>query len=135
MSRVPLRTSKTSLSIVERAYRGSLEEQYGHIVWLTQIMKAMGAPTSIVLKGDTVLYATRDQPRNGLTLGDIRIDALSHYESGIQSLLDLQVPVYAWSSDLERLDLSADELIPGVQALGHAGLIELIRRLDCVWYW
>lgn len=135
MSQLPLRTSKTSLSIVERAYRGSLEEQYGHIVWLTRIMKAMGAPTAIMLKGDTVLYATRHQPRSGLSLGDIRIEALSHYESSIQSLLDLQVPVYAWGPDLARLALRVEELIPGVRPLDHAALIDLIRRLDCVWYW
>ncbi len=135
MSRPPLRTSKTSLSIVERAYRGSLEEQYGHIVWLTQIMKAMGAPTSILLKGDTVMYATMGQPRQGLSLGDIHISALSHYESSIQTLLDLQVPVHVWGRDLDRLGLTLEDMVPGVQSLDNAGLIDLIRRLDCVWYW
>jgi sulfur relay (sulfurtransferase) DsrF/TusC family protein len=135
MTRAALRTSKTSLSIIERAYRGSLEEQYGHIVWLTQIMKAMGAPTSILLKGDTVLYAKRQQPRSRLRLGDIDIAALSHYESSIEQLLALQVPVYAWQGDLERLALNPADLVSGVQRLDPAGLIGLIRRLDCVWYW
>lgn len=135
MSDTPLRTSKSSLCIIERAYRGSLEEQYGHIVWLTRIMKAMGAPTSLLLKGDTVLYGVRNQPVRSLSLGDIRIDALSHYESSIAGLIELQVPVYAWDKDVIRLGIAPKELLPGIRPLDPLGLSNLIQTLDCVWYW
>jgi len=130
-----IKTSKTSLSIVERAYRGSLEEQYGHIVWLTKIMHAMGAPTSILLKGDTVLYAKRSQPRLSLQLGTIKVDTLSHYESTIEELLRNDVPVYVWRDDLTRLGLATGDLVAGVRPIGHPELVGLVRQLDCVWYW
>lgn len=127
--------SKSSLAIIERAYRGSLEEQYGHIVWLTRVMKGMGAATALLLKGDTVMYARRGQPRMALAIGDLTVSDVSHYESSIEELLRLAVPVYAWQPDLARLQLGADSLIEGVVPVGDADMLSLIQRFDCVWYW
>ena len=73
------RGSKSSLAILERAYRGSLEEQYGHIVWLSRVMKGMGADHALLLKGDTVMFARRDQPRTSLCIGDTVVNDVSHY--------------------------------------------------------
>lgn len=127
--------SKSSLTIIERAYRGSLEEQYGHILWLTRIMKAMGAPTALLLKGDTVNFAIRGQPRLALRIGDMNVAGLSHHESGVAALLEAGVPLYVWHPDMERLHLAADALLPGVSVLREAALPALIHQFDCVWYW
>lgn len=127
--------SKSSLAIIEHAYRGALEEQYGHILWLTRIMKAMGAPTALLLKGDTVAFARRGQAHLAVRVGDISVVDISHHESGVAALLDAGVPVYAWRTDLERLHLDADELLPGVAMLHGRALSVLIDQYDCVWYW
>ncbi|MDF3835353.1 DsrE family protein [Cupriavidus basilensis] len=127
--------SKSSLTIIERAYRGGLEEQYGHILWLTRIMKAMGAPTALLLKGDTVNFALREQPRLVLRIGDANVSGLSHHESGVVALLEAGVPLYAWHADIERLHLAADDLLPGVSVLHEAELSPLMNQFDCVWYW
>lgn len=129
------RPSKTSLAIIERSYRGSLEEQYGHIVWLSRIMKGMNAPTSLMLKGDTVLFARLGQPQVRLTIGDLELDVLSHYESGIQDLLAMQVPVYVWVNDVARLQLEESDMVEGVQFVRASDMPTLINRYNCIWYW
>ncbi|WP_345812303.1 hypothetical protein AAGS40_15035 [Paraburkholderia sp. PREW-6R] len=134
-TRTTKRRSKSSLAIVERAFRGSLEEQYGHIVWLSRVMHGMGAATALLLKGDTVAFARAGQPRVALTLGDLRIDSLSHYETTINDLLRDGVSVYAWQADCLRRGLAPTALIPGVERIGDDALSTLIQQFDCVWYW
>lgn len=126
---------KSSLAIVERAYRGSLEEQYGHIVWLSRVMKAMDADHALLLKGDAAMYARKDQPRMTLTIGDLPVSDLSHYESATRQLLAQGVNVYIWQPDVQRLGLSPEQLVEGVQLLDPTGMPALIHRHDCVWYW
>lgn len=131
----PRSRSKRSLTIVERAYRGSIEEQYGHILWLSRIMKGMGAPTALLLKGDTVNFARRGQPALHLQIGDLAVTGLSHHESGVEALLTAGVPVYFWQADAERLNLPAASLVKGVQAVRADEMPALINQFDCIWYW
>ena len=127
--------SKSSLAIIERAYRGSLEEQYGHIAWLSLVMNGMKADTALLLKGDTAMFARRHQPRIALTIGDTTVADISHYESCIHRLLEQQVPVFVWQPDAQRLQLTPELLIEGVQPVGAADMPALVQRYDCVWYW
>lgn len=129
------RRSRSSLAVVEQAYRGSLEEQYGHIVWLSRVMRQMGADHALLLKADTVLFARRDQPALALTLGGLTIGGLSHHESGVAALVAANVPVYAWRPDLHRLRLSPADLIDGVESVDEADMPTLIHRFNNVWYW
>ena len=126
---------KSSLAIVERAYRGSVEDQYGHIVWLSRVMHGMGAVTAILLKGDTIFFARRNQPRQALAIGGIELDDVSHYATAVKELLAVGVPVYAYANDCARCGQSAEDLIEGVELIDDAGLVQLILQYDCVWYW
>lgn len=134
-TRAKKRPSKSSLAIIERAFRGSLEEQYGHIVWLSRVMHGMGAVTGLLLKSDTVMFARASQRRVALTIGDLRIDDVSHYESTISDLLTEGVPVYAWRPDCVRVGLAGAALISGIQLIDEPDLPILIQQFDCVWYW
>jgi len=129
------RKSKSSLAVLERAYRGSLEDQYGHIVWLSRVMKGMGADHALLLKGDTVLFSRSGQPQLSLSLGDLLVDDLSHHGAGVEALLAQGAEVFVWAPDLERLRLEPGSLIAGVQPVRERELLGLLTRFDCVWYW
>ena len=127
--------SKSSLAILERAYRGSVEDQYGHIVWLSKVMHGMGAATAVLLKGDTVFFAKKHQPMQQLTIGGVCLDGLSHYETTVRELVTSGVPVFAYQSDCARYGLGPEALVEGVEMIDDAGLVMLVCRYDCVWYW
>jgi hypothetical protein len=126
--------AKTSLAVVERAFRGTIEEQYGHIVWLSGIMRAMKAPHSVLLRGPAVLFGTADQPRQSLQVGDLLLTGLPHYESALRSLVHNGGAAYVYEPDVARYGIRS-RLMPEVTPVNDAGVIALYEAHHYVWYW
>lgn len=131
--RAPRAPVKNSLAIVERAFRGTIEEQYGHIVWLSGVMRAMKARHSLLLRGPAVLFAATHQPRQSLQIGDMHVTGLPHYESMIDTLAEGGA-VYAYAPDTVRYGI-ASRLLANVRKVDNAGVIELYESHHHVWYW
>ena len=132
---IPKARGKTSLAIVERAFRGTLEEQYGHIIWLSRVVRKMGGQTSLLLKGDAVLFAVREQTAQVLQIGNALISGLPHYESTLEEMKKEQVPLFAFRPDMERLNILEARLVPGVVPIGLKDLAVMCGKYDAVWFW
>lgn len=122
------------LGVIERAYRGTVEEQYGHILWICFSLHRMGGPIGVLLRGNAVLYARQDQQQLSMSVGGIPV-SLPNYEVSVKGLLAEGAPVYALSSDLDRLQIAPDELCTGVMPIDAAGLPDLFSTYDVIWYW
>jgi predicted peroxiredoxin len=126
---------RRSLAIVEVAFRGTVEEQYGHIVWLSRVIRKMGAEHSLLLQGDAVLYAVACQPTLKLDFGPSCVEHLSHYENTMRDILREGVSVYVRTSDCKRLGISSEKLIDGVRGVEAFELPGIFETHDCIWYW
>jgi hypothetical protein len=124
-----------SLAIVERAYRGALEEQYANILWLVHVLRRMNGNVNVLLCGNAVRYAIRDQPHVTLTVGDIRLDSLPHYESEVRALVSSGGAVYVHTGDCERLNVRPERLLPEVIQVSPADLPNLFKDHNRIWYW
>lgn len=132
--RTPRTPAKNSLAIVERAFRGTIEEQYGHIVWLSGVMRAMHARHSLLLRGPAVLFAASGQPRQTLQIGDIVVSGLPHYESMVRQLIEGGGLTYVFEPDVHRYELTT-RLMPEVTIVDAAGVVSLYESHHHVWYW
>lgn len=126
---------KNCLAIVERAFRGAIEEQYGHIIWLTRSLRMMRCEVDLMLRGNTVLYGLKDQPHQALEIGGVTISHLPHYESALRALLDDRATVFADRAATQRLGIGVQRLIDGIILYDAEDFAEIIHRYDNIWYW
>jgi sulfur relay (sulfurtransferase) DsrF/TusC family protein len=123
------------LSIVDTAYRATLEEQDDTILWLNHALRNNGAEVSILLSGNAVNYAVRGQDAAGLAFGDRRVAHPPRLDEDLARLIAAKVAVFAVEEDIRERALPADRLVAGIQKLSRAGIPEAIERFDQVWRW
>lgn len=126
------RKSASSLAIVEKAFRGALEEQYGNIVWLSECMRAMKARHNLLLCGSAVATCFVQQQQQSLVIGDLHIKTLSHFGKSVSDLISQGGRVWVLASDLDRFS-SQYQLIQGVEKA--ASMARLCLEHDKVWFW
>lgn len=123
------------LSIVETAYRATLEEQDDTILWLNHSLKNSGADVSLLLRGNAVNYAVRGQNAEGLAFGDNRLAHAPELDKDLEKLMGANVPVYIVEEDLRERGLAQAGLIGGMEKVSRKAVPALLDRFDQVWHW
>ncbi|MEX2598652.1 MAG: hypothetical protein WD533_03240 [Dehalococcoidia bacterium] len=123
------------LSVVEQAYRATLEEQDDTILWLSHMVKNAGADLHILLRSNAVNYAVTGQDASGLTIGGIPLSVPPKIDSDVQELMQAGVNVYAVREDIQALGIATQDLLPQVQVIPRREVASLFDRHDSVWYW
>jgi hypothetical protein len=125
-------TPARTLVIIERAHRGTLEEQYAHVLWLVRTLRRLSALT-LLLQGTAAVYAL-DRPADearpaeracGLT-DDTRATMLSLAEEGTGLLVA--------ATSLRELGLGECPLLPGVRALSDREVAAQWAAHDRIWF-
>ncbi|MCZ6720828.1 MAG: DsrE family protein [Proteobacteria bacterium] len=123
------------LQIVESAYRGTLEEQDDTIIWLTQAMKGAGGDLDVLLRGNAVSYALKDQDASGLSFGDWKQTEPPRIDEQVNGLLGKGVKVYYVDEDASERGIDKSDLVKGVQAIPRGQVAELLGAYDHAWHW
>lgn len=123
------------LSIVERAYHGTIEEQDDTILWLSHMVKKAGADISILLRSNAVNYGVMGQDASGLKFGLVALDVPPTLDTDVVNLIGAGVPTYAVREDLEDRGIRSEELVEGLRLIGRKDLAELYDSHDAIWHW
>jgi len=123
------------LSIVETAYRATLEEQDDTILWFNHAMKNAGADITILLRANAVNYALKGQDASGLEFGTLRQTHAPEIDKDVERMIAKGIPVYMVEEDARERGLSEMELIPGIQKISRKAIPELLDRHDQVFHW
>ena len=124
-----------TLSIIESAYRATLEEQDDTIVWLQGAMKGAGADLAVLLRGNAVNYLVQRQNAGGLAFGDWRQTQPPSIASDLAALAAKGVEICYVAEDLAERGIERNELINGAQPVSRASLAGLVGGYGRVWYW
>src|SRR5205823_3028897 len=92
--------SMKALSIIESAYRATLEEQDDTIVWITRAMNGAGADIDILLRGNAVNYAVKAQDASGLAFGDWHQTQPPRLADDLSGAIAKGIAVFIVSEDL-----------------------------------
>ncbi len=123
------------LSIVERAYHGTIEEQDDTILWLSHMIKNAGGDISVLLRGNAVNYAVLGQDATGLSFGDVKLEVAPTLDKDVENLIAAGVTTYVVQEDLEERGISRDEVAKGINMVGRSQVADLFDSHDSIWHW
>ena len=123
------------LSIVERAYHGTIEEQDDTILWLSHMVKDAGAEISILLRGNAVNYGVVGQDASGLSFGGVTLEVPPTLDTDVANLIAAEVPTYIVQEDLEDRGIQQSELTNGLNVISRSEVADLYDSHDSVWHW
>ena len=123
------------LSIVETAYRATIEEQDDTVLWLSHMLKNAGADISVLLRANAVNYAVKGQDASGLSFGEMKMSHPPEIDKDLEKMIEKGVPLYVVEEDAGDRGLSDEELIGGIKKVKREALPELIDQHDQVWQW
>lgn len=124
-----------TLSIIESAYRATIEEQDDTIVWLHGAMKGAGADLAVLLRGNAVNYLVERQDAGGLAFGAWRQTQPPRLATDLAGLAAKGVEIRYVAEDAAERGLARGELLAGAEPVARAAIGDLIGRYDRVWYW
>jgi intracellular sulfur oxidation DsrE/DsrF family protein len=124
-----------TLSIIESAYRATLEEQDDTIVWLHGAMKGAGADLAVLLRGNAVGYLVQKQDARGLAFGEWRQTQPPAIASDLAALAAKGVEICYVAEDLADRGIARNELINGARPVDRAAIAGLVGSFGRVWYW
>ena len=123
------------LSIVETAYRATVEEQDDTILWLNHSLKNSGADVALLLRANAVNYALRGQDASGLAFGDRNLAQPPQLDRDLERVIDSGVAVYVVEEDLRERAVPQERLISGLEKVSRGELPALLDRFEQVWHW
>ena len=123
------------LSIVETAYRATIEEQDDTILWLNHMFKNSGADISVLLRANAVNYAVKGQNASGLAFGDSSMVHAPEIDKDVEKMIEKGVPLYLVDEDAKERGLSDGDLIGGIKKINRQDVPALIDQHDQVWHW
>jgi sulfur relay (sulfurtransferase) DsrF/TusC family protein len=122
------------LSIVEVAYRATIEEQDDTATWFSGMLKGGGADIAVLLRADAVNYAVKGQNSTGLKFGNATVKG-PEMERDIKVLVDKKIPVFVVAEDLAERGIRGDQVVAGVETVDSKGVVKLIQSYDRILHW
>ena len=123
------------LSIVESAYRATIEEQDDTILWTSTALRGAGANVDVLLRGNAVNYGVKGQDASGLQFGERKQTNPPQLEDDLQRLMDLGAKVYVTTDDVAERGLERNDLIGGLEPISRSRMAKLYGDYDQIWHW
>ncbi len=121
--------SKKYLTIIESAYRATIEEQDDTALWFMHAMKNGGAEVTIVLRGNAVNYAVKGQVGTGLKFGERAVKGpdIAH---DVSALVAKKVPVLVIGEDVAARGIAPTDFLDGIEQVSAREIAKLAASHD-----
>ncbi len=126
--------SKT-LSIVERAYQGTLEEQDDQAIWLVHALKNAGLDQAILLREPAVSYAVRDQNVGAFAIAGVGAGNPPRIDEDLRKVAAKGVELYAVREDAEARGVRPEDALAEVKWISRAEVPALLQKSKRIFAW
>jgi hypothetical protein len=122
------------LNVVESAYRATLEEQDDTILWLSRALQNNGADLTLLLRGNAVNYAVR-QECPPLSFGGAGVNHPARPNEDLAKLREKGARVLAVREDIEERGISRESCVAEVELISRGDIAGLMESHEQVWHW
>ncbi len=123
------------LSVIDSAYRASLEEQDDAGMWFSLAVAKGGAKVTLLLTGNAVNYVTTGHPSKPLEIGGGEIPFPMNPNLDIQRGAEAGCSCFFIKEDAQDRGIDPGAIMAGVEGISRAGLADFIEKFDDVWHW
>ncbi len=123
------------LSIIEGAYRGTLEEQDDAAVWCTHALRNAGSDIHVLLRGNATNYAVKGHDPSGIRVGEVSIDHPPALDQDLAKFTAAGATVAVVREDLLDRGVSLDNVIDSVELVDRSKIAEIVASYDQVLHW
>lgn len=123
----------STLAIIERSHRGTVEQQYAHVLWLVHGLHRQSAMT-VLLRGGAVVYALAAAPPGPVELGGKPWGAFPDYRDALARLREDGADLLVSRTSLAGLGLADRPLLPGVEPVSDDRIAAVAAGCDRVWF-
>lgn len=124
---------RRTLAIVERAHRGTVEQQYAHVLWLVHALHRQ-SPMTVLLRGPAAVYALDTPPPRPPRLGNVAWGAFPDYRDALGRLRADGAIAFVCLASLHDLGLGERPLCPDVQTLTIDDITAMVIEHRRVWF-
>jgi len=123
------------LSVIDSAYRASLEEQDDAGLWFSSAVAKAGVDITLLLTGNAVNYAARGHQANPLRLGGAEITFPMDPNEHLERAKQIGCDCFFVREDAEERGIDPASMIPGVEGISRDKLADLVATFDDIWHW
>jgi DsrE/DsrF-like family len=127
--------AKKVVSIVDTAYRATLEEQDDTVVWFNHMLRHSGADITLLLMGNAVNYAVSGQQPPPLSFGTAAITFPPRLDQDLRKAIQAGVKLVLIRDDAEMRGIPASALMPEAEQISREQLADFLHGFDIVWHW
>jgi hypothetical protein len=122
-----------TLAIIERSHRGTVEQQYAHVLWLVHGLHRQSAMV-VLLRGGAALYSLNPQWETPLDVGGVLWGSFPDYSTALERLRVDGADVLVEAASLKRFGLDDAPLLPGIVAVNDDEIVRVAAEADRIWY-
>lgn len=123
------------LSVIDSAYRASLEEQDDAGVWFSSAVAKAGTDVTLLLTGNAVSYVAKGHNDKPLEIGGGKIAHPMDPNEHIEVAKKIGCEVFFIQEDAQERGIDPSVIMAGVEGISRANLVDFIEKFDDIWHW
>src|SRR5262249_17139430 len=123
----------TTLAIVERALRGTIEQQYAHVLWLVSGLHRQ-SPMIVLLRGAATVYALNAPTPAPPPMGGVPWGVSPDYRQALERLGADGAAVLVSATSLDQLGLTGRPMSPCVEIVTDDQIVAVAVACERIWF-
>lgn len=123
------------LSIIETAFRATLEEQDDAALWCNGALQKASLTIDLLIRGNAVNYVVSGQNPKGVRIGASTVEKPRILDEDLLRIKSAGAAIQVVREDLEERGIPLDSVSREFELVSRSQVTDIVRQYDQVWHW